>query len=126
MYGYATSNRYRRRNWGGGLLLILGLLVVVALVAAYPVALVNSKRDVTITVTDKQRVCESGGGSCKYLIYTDKGTYKDTDSLLFGKWSSSDLYGNLKRGHTYTVERSGWRVPFFSAYPNILRIKSGQ
>lgn len=121
------DGRYSRRsNWGFGFAMLAAAALVIGLIAVYPVALINSKRDVTITVTDKQRVCESGGGSCKYLIFTDKGTYKDTDSLLFRKFASSDLYGNLKTGHTYRVQRTGWRIPFFSEYPNIVKIESGQ
>lgn len=118
----ARIESYRRRNWGFGLVVALVIALVIGAVVTYPIALINSKREVTITVTDKQRVCESGGGSCKYLIFTDKGTYKDVDSFLFQKFASSDLYGNLKVGETYRVERTGWRIPFFSAYPNIVKV----
>lgn len=83
-----------------------------------------SDRQVTVTVQNEARVCSGSGNSvsCQYLVYTTGGTFKDTDSLISGKFSSSDLYGQLQTGHTYTLEVRGYRIPILSEYPNILRI----
>lgn len=78
--------------------------------------------DVTFTVKDKGRVCDSGNSSCYYLIYTDKGTFKDSDSLMNGKFNSSDVYGSITVGKTYNATVYGWRNGFLSMYKNIVDI----
>lgn len=70
------------------------------------------------TVKGKENVKFGNGG--KYLIYTDKTTYEITDSLLNWRWDSSDVYGNIQVGKTYTATLQGFRSPFMSWYPNIL------
>lgn len=116
--------RRRARN-----VFIAGCLAVLALLGTGVFVAFNvwngTKRDMTITVTDKNRVCDSTGKSvsCYYLVYTDQGTFKDTDSLLNGKFSSSDLYGQLRRDGRYKVQVQGWRIPWLSEYPNIVRIE---
>jgi len=106
---------------------MIGLIVASAVSAGIAMgihAYTSSDRQVTVTVQNENRVCTGSGNSvsCQYLIYTSGGTFKDTDSLLAGKFSSSDLYGQLQIGHTYTLEVRGYRIPFLSEYPNILRI----
>lgn len=106
--------------------LVAAVVATLAGVAIH--AYTSSTRQVTVTVTNEARVCSSDGNNgvtCQYLIYTSGGTFKDTDSLLAGKFSSSDLYGQLQNGHTYTLEVRGYRIPWMSEYPNILRIVSG-
>lgn len=113
--------------------IIIGAIVIIALFAVAGVGITQlTKDDVTITVKDKQTKLEcSGSGSqrdCKdvYLIFTDKGTYKDVDSLLMLKFNSSDLYGQLDRGKTYDCKVNGIRIPFFSTYKNLLECKAAR
>lgn len=78
---------------------------------------------VTFTVEDKERITESngdGGTTSKYLIFTDKETFENTDTMLHGKFNSSDVYGRLKEGKSYTCKVYGWRIGFFSSYRNIV------
>lgn len=84
-----------------------------------------NQREVTVTIEDKERVCD-GENSCKYLVFTDQGTFENTDSLLTGKFDSSDVYGRLKEGRTYTLKVAGYRQGFLSMYPNILEIVDEQ
>lgn len=70
------------------------------------------------TVTGKENV--KSGDSGKYLVYTDKTTYEITDSWLCWRWDSSDVYGNIQVGKTYTATLQGYRVPFLSWYPNVI------
>lgn len=84
------GNVRTRRAWTYGITVgavVLGITFVIA--HAY----LGSTRNVTVNVRDKARVCSSGNSGCQYLIYTDHGTFKDIDSYLSGKFSSSDLYG---------------------------------
>ena len=78
-----------------------------------------------ITVTDKERVISRRGNSTtsKYLVFTETETFENTDCFAMGKFRSSDIQGRLKPGETYTVDVYGWRVPFLSAYRNIVRVR---
>lgn len=87
----------------------------------------STEREVTATIEGKERVCDtsttSEGGSrveCYYLVFTDDGTFKLTDSLIFGRFRSSDVYGRLRVDARYRFTVAGWRLPVFSQYPNIV------
>jgi hypothetical protein len=75
-----------------------------------------------ITVEEKERVCSSDN-ECKYLIFTNKGVFENTDSYLQFKFDSSDVYGALKPESTYKVKINGLRIPFLSMYKNILNVE---
>lgn len=80
--------------------------------------------NVNLTVNKSERVCTSIGEdqSCKYLIFADAGVFENTDTLLHFKFNSSDIYNQMKEGEAYNVTTYGWRVPFLSMYPNIIKI----
>lgn len=82
------------------------------------------RETVTTVVTDKERVCESGGGDCKYLVFTEAGTFQVTDAI-FGtvRFNSSDVYGRIDEGKTYVITSYGWRLPLLSQYPNIEKME---
>lgn len=76
----------------------------------------GKSHDVTFTVTDKERDSSSG----KYLIFTENETFRISNSLIKLRFSGSDLYGKIKRDHTYNGQVYGWRIPLFSAYRNLV------
>lgn len=125
--GFGNFDRsYRRFK---GMFVALIVFMVLAVVGG-GIALVAGgyykHHQVTFKVTDRERVCSgsnNGSSSCKYLIWTTKGVFKDTDSLVNGKFSSSDLYGMLQPGKTFTCTYYGWRLRFFSEYPNLTSCK---
>lgn len=102
------------------LFFIVSVIIVAFLIGAYPMAYLSSQEDVNITVTKSERV--TSGDNSYYLIYTDSETFENTDSWLFIKFDSSDLYRELKVGEKYNVKVVGWRIPFFSLYRNIIKI----
>lgn len=108
---------------GGSLAGLLVLLVLVLVLGAGCGAVKAAHRvDKTITVDSKERVVS--GKSGRYLVFTEgSGTYEVTDSLWAGRWDSSDVYGQIEEGVTYDVTVQGYRVPFFSMYPNIIEIE---
>jgi hypothetical protein len=118
----------RRRRFPWGVLVGFGLFLALALaVGAWVVAYKNSERTVTFTVEDKERVCSGstdGQSSCKYLIFTDTGTYSVQDSFIIWRFNSSDVYGRIKESQTYEADVIGWRIPFLSKYPNIVETRS--
>jgi hypothetical protein len=78
------------------------------------------RRDVTVVVEGKDRVCDSGSnGDCKYLVFTDHGTFQLTDSVTSMRFNTSDVYGRVKTCHRYTMTVYGWRFGLMSLYPTI-------
>jgi hypothetical protein len=79
-----------------------------------------------VVVTDKERQVTSdgeGGTDSKYIVFTNKEVFENTDSLLRGKFNSSDVQGSLHVGCTYDVTAYGFRNHFFSVYRNISDVK---
>lgn len=72
-----------------------------------------------VTIVDKERV--RNGASERYLIFTEGETFKNSDTIWGWKFNSSDLYGRLREGQTCDLTVTGWRLPFFSSYRNILK-----
>lgn len=121
-----SSDRTRRQRmrrpqrksdygWVAGLIVLV--LIVLAIVSA-PIVSYATRDHVTLRVTDK--TVKRKDDHDQYLIFTDKGVYKDTDSLWMLKFNSSDVYGKLMEGHTYDCEVNGFRIPLFSHYKNII------
>lgn len=103
-------------------LIVAVLVVVFGLTFGYQY---GTAREVTITVTDKDRIVKSDGDGdmeSYYLIFTEEEAYKNEDALFYGKFRSSDLQAKLKEGETYKVKVYGWRIGLFSSYPNIVKI----
>jgi hypothetical protein len=102
------------------LIIIAFCIPIISLIGLDFYSVYGTKETVTIAVTDKaiKRYNESD----KYIIYTDNETFEITDQFLLGRFNSSDDYGRLKVGETYTVTVNGWRVPFLSWYRNIIEI----
>ena len=96
---------------------VLSVFVVVLLLWGVTIGYTNNQV-LKIKVTDKERVAGDG-----YLIFTDKGVFKITDQLFFGKFNSSDIYGFIKKDSTYIIKTYGKRIPLFSMYPNIKSVK---
>lgn len=81
--------------------------------------------NITCKVLDKERVVEttSDGTVSYYLIYTDIETLKITDSLLYLKFHSSDIYGKIEEGKIYQFTVYGIRSGIISEYRNIIEYK---
>ena len=54
-----------------------------------------------------------------YLVYTDKGVFKNEDTWYYFKFDSSDLYNELSKEGKFSCGTYGFRVGFFSMYPNL-------
>lgn len=96
------------------LIIILPFIIIIA-IFILPVCVRNTY---IATVTDKG--IKRADDTDKYLIYTDIGTFENTDEWLCGKFNSSDIYGRIKIGDTYEFTVIGFRIPFLSKYQNII------
>lgn len=99
-------------------LLILACLVIMI---APAVMKVSNMQQYTVTVQSKER---TGGEKGKYLVYCldtegNSRVFEVTDSLFKLRFDSADTYNLIQEGETYTFTAGGYRIPFFSMYPNI-------
>jgi hypothetical protein len=63
------------------------------------------------------------GGETHFVFQHDTGireVLENEDSLIKGKFNSSDFMVNLEVGKSYTMTVNRKRIPFFSLYRNIL------
>ncbi len=80
----------------------------------------NTQHSATVTVCSKERVAVEGGG--EYRVYAAEGSYVMKDSLIGTvRYSTADAYAKIEPETTYDIVYKGWRIPFFSAFPNILK-----
>ncbi len=100
------------------LICVVLLVVLLAGIFGIKIAQVCNVNTYTVTVEDKESIRSKGGS--KYLIFTDKEVFQNTDSWLKGKFNSSDFYRDLKVGKRYHIKTIGFRVPFLSWYKNII------
>ena len=100
-------------------------LLLISFIVIYNITYYESVNTIEIKVNDKERITNGSGESIssKYIIYTNKGVFQNTDELIFGKFNSSDLQNHLRIDSVYNVKVVGWRIPFFSMYKNIIEIK---
>ena len=60
----------------------------------------------------------------KYLVGMKSGeVYQITDSFFKLRFDSSNLYNEIEEGQCYEINHFGWRIPFFSVYKVIYKIK---
>ena len=120
------NERGQQGSASGAVVGVLAILALVGLGIGGCAAYRSTERTVEATVEGKERVCSSVNSDngtrqeCKYLVFTDEGTFELTDSLIYGRFSSSDVYGRLDEDTTYTFKVAGWRFGLFSMYPNIV------
>lgn len=107
----------------GGTAIVVIAIGIVFLIVISISAYKGSERHVTTKVTDKERVCKSdgdGGTDCEYLVFTEAGTFKLTDTVLYGRFNTSDVYGRIQKDKRYDLKVVGWRQGWSSSYPNII------
>ena len=91
---------------------------VILVILTGPLLSIESVENKTICVTEKERV--TSRNDAKYLVFTNNEVFENTDTIMFWKWNSSDVYGKLKPGKCYEAKVNWFRVPFLSMYRNII------
>jgi hypothetical protein len=111
--------RHKSRSFG----IVFAGAFILALIAAQVALTYNSEETVSnVKVTGKERITVGSGEgtSSKYLIFTNREVFENTDTILFLKFNSSDVYGAIQPDQTCEFRVVGWRVPFLSMYRNII------
>lgn len=103
-------------------LFVWGFVAAAILLVAHPLVIRQATlEDRTVVVTGAERVITNDDSY--YLVYTDQGTFRNSDDLLAWKFNSSDFHGEFLAGGTFEVETAGIRFAPFSWYPNILEME---
>ena len=85
----------------------------------------SNKQTIKTKVLDKERITKQVNDRVEsyYLIYTEAGTLKLEDELIYGNFNSSDWYGQIRKDSTYTFHTVGYRIGYLSEYPNIVKFE---
>lgn len=83
----------------------------------------TSVRTVSATVHKTERVFYPYKLKSMYLVYTDKGVFKNEDSWAFLSFNSSDTYAKITDNTTLEFVIYGYRNRFDSDYPNIWKVR---
>lgn len=115
---------------------IVVLFVVVFIIAtcvAKPYASASSVETIIITPLSTEAKIKFGEKEQTYLISArlPDGTmevFESTDTLMYGKYNSADIYFELKNniGAQYRAKVVGWRVPYLSWNRNIVELEKVQ
>ena len=113
-YDYYSESKL---NWKIiGFIAIVIFILVISIAPAFCIT-----HHTNLTVVDKSYSGESDG----YIVWFEDANgvqyeFQNEDSLLRGKFNSGTVQGKLKVDSTYNITTTGWRIPIFSAYPNII------
>lgn len=112
---------------GCGCATIFLVFVMIIAMVAFVVAGHYNDTTYSVVINDKERIVKNNDSY--YLIFcqdVNTGAYyefKCEDTLLRGKFDSSRFYNQIKEDEQYKFTVVGWRVPFFSMYPNIIKME---
>ena len=129
--GTMRSSGYsrRRRSYGSSdtwfwVLVVLFFAVVIGVTGAVTV---SSRHTETCTVDSKDRTSVSDGNGSSHsdarVYTTDCGVLRVKDSIWAWNWHSADTYASIKAGKRYEFTVQGFRIPFFSKFPNIIEVR---
>ena len=122
------SRRYHRHSifdmdmpfWLFMTLVAIAFTVVSCVPSAAVQAWSNNQTRVC-TVEDKDRAARGNGGSSDMRVYTAEcGVLRVQDLATRWQWNSADIYASIEVGKTYKFHTVGYRIPVFSAFPNVL------
>lgn len=98
---------------------VVGIAMLATVTACNGVVHFTTQENIQgVVVTDKERV--NTKERSYYLVYSDQEVFTNEDSLWALKWNSSDVQAHIKNGSTCNFVVTGFRIPFFSAYRNII------
>ncbi len=114
---YRSSNSFSSDSSSG---LSVGIIVVLAVVAfGGSCAYVHGTKGEATFKVKRLEVKRASEDSDKYLVFTNKGVFENTDSMVIGKCNSSDVQNKLEKGKCYKAQVHGVRMGCGSTYKNI-------
>ncbi|WGH21062.1 membrane protein [Gordonia phage Fribs8] len=64
----------------------------------------------------------NGGTKRDYRLSTSCGSFTVGDNIS-GGFNSWDLWNSINEGKTYDIKTGGYRIGFFSQFPNVLEVR---
>lgn len=112
------AEQKRREERAAAFWTITVILTIVLAVIGLPVYYIYGSSNSVVTVINKtdHKII---GDTDTYLVFTEAGVFKNVDSWWWFKFNSSDVQNTFKEGRTYRIYYYGWRMTWFSAYPNV-------
>ncbi|ESQ76245.1 DUF1523 family protein [Asticcacaulis sp. AC402] len=86
----------------------------------------HGSSEVTVTHVENKLMTKNGKRQDVYLVFTSEGTYRNTDSLHYFKFNSSDIQGKLAEKGRFKISHYGFRIPILSMYKNITKAEKIQ
>ncbi|ASX98769.1 hypothetical protein SEA_COLUCCI_100 [Arthrobacter phage Colucci] len=121
------SRHQRRRDRHKGLLFGVFLLVAMVLVGVVAVTQNASKQAQLCTVSGKHMTSDVQDGQ-NIRVYqvetTNCGVLRIEDNALQGVFNSADLFAAVQEGQRYRFTTVGWRIPFLSQFPSVVKVES--
>lgn len=126
-------SRYRHHHYSTSNLaadaIIIGIILFVVIGIAVGSAAIKVANPQTHLVKVQSKEVKNSNKSSKFLVFCidpmsgESKVFEVTDSLFKGRFDSADTYNLIQEGETYEFTTGGYRIPFFSMYPNIYEIK---
>lgn len=109
---------------GCGILIVVGIIIIgIGLIVAPIVLQYNHKQEFEGKITDKYN--KRDGDSDKfYIVLDDKTVIQNSDLLFKGRFNSSDVQAQIKKGQEVKIKTIGYRIPFLSMYPQMYSIEN--
>lgn len=102
--------------------------VVGVVLAGIGYTIAGYQNENTYTVTLEEKFTKRHGESDSYMLFTEteggeKRVFRNSDALFVGKFDSADLQAGLEEGKKYKFTTIGFRIPFLSAFENVIEVK---
>lgn len=103
-------------------LMILPVILIIALFIVPIYLQYNHKQEFSGEITDKYNKRDGDSGKF-YIVLDDKKIIQNSDLLFKGRFDSADVQAQLKVGDKVKVKTIGYRIQFFSMYPQMYEVK---
>lgn len=110
-------------NMRGSIWIIVALVVLSLGVECGYIFGTRDTVEFKVNKTEIKRYKSGDDAEDKYLVFTNKGVFENTDSLFVGKCNSSDLHGKIEVGKCYRAKVYGFRIHCNSTYKNIVDVQ---
>ena len=124
-----SRNRYSYSTSSSGSFIVLIVSIVIMLVICFGGAAIKVANPQTYVVTVQSKEVKNNDKSSKFMVFCldpitgESHVFEVTDSLFKWRFDSADTYNIIREGETYEFTTGGYRIPFFSMYPNIYEVK---
>ena len=100
---------------------IIPIIIITCLITW--ICLKNYGNEQTISIEVKEKYVKNYSDNSKYIVIdSNENAYEILDTIFRLKFNSTDLYALLDVGKKYVITTTGYRIHFFSMYPNIHKI----